>query len=67
MGDQVTTIERLKVGDAVQDAAGTIGEVIGFGRDTVKIDWGGAVQHYTNSALAAAGIVRAPVVRKAGR
>lgn len=60
------TIAKLGIGDAVQDARGTVGEVVGFGRDTVSIAWGKfqAVMRYTDDELKVQGIVRwSPITR----
>lgn len=63
------TIAQLSLGDAVQDARGTVGEVVGFTRDCVSIAWGefAAVMRYTDAELSAAGIARWSPIRPVGR
>lgn len=52
------TIAELTSSDAVQDALGRVGEVIGFDRDTVRVSWGEITGRYTDAQLTDLGITR---------
>lgn len=52
------SILKLSIGEAVQNAQGTVGEVVSFTQNHVTVSWPDGTVRYTDDELEAAGVVR---------
>jgi hypothetical protein len=62
------SILKLAIGEAVQNANGTVGEVVSFTQNHVTVAWPDGTARYTDAELKAAGVVRfIPGIRRIDR